>query len=69
MKINKYGHMTNMAAMPVYGKIIYIYIFKHFHWNHWAVWSQISSGAAMGWGTTVCSWGPGHLTKIAAMSI
>ena len=25
MKINKYefGHMTNMAAMPVYGKIIY----------------------------------------------
>ena len=24
MKINKYeyGHMTNMAAMPVYGKII-----------------------------------------------
>ena len=27
MKINKYefGRMTNMAAMPVYGKIIYIF--------------------------------------------
>ena len=44
-------------------------LFKHLRRNHWANQSQISSGASMGWGTKICSSGPGHMTKMATMPI
>ena len=50
------GHMTKMAAMPIYGKNL----------------KKISSPEPKGlWdrGTKVCSNGPGHMTKMAAMPI
>ena len=53
---NGSGHMTKMAAMPIYGKNL----------------KKSSSPEPKGrWdGTTnVCSNGPGHMTKMAAMSI
>ena len=37
--------------------------------NRYAEWSQISCGASIGRGTKVCSNGPGHMTKMAAMPI
>ena len=37
--------------------------------NRSANWSQISCGASMGWGKKVCSNGPGHMTKMAAIPI
>ena len=47
------------------------HFFKHLLLrNHWANWSQISYEVSMGWeNEKVCSNGPGHMTKMAAMPI
>ena len=44
---------------------MFVNIFKHLLWNHWVDWSQISWDG----GTKVCSIGPDHMTKMAAMPI
>ena len=45
-------------------------IFKHLLLrNHLANQSQILCRSSVGWGTKVCSYDPGHMTKMTAMPV
>ena len=69
------GHMTKMAAMPIYGCVCqHIWVCVSTFLN---ISSEITGPIEAKFlmeppsdgGTTVCSNGPGHMTKIAAMPI